>query len=62
MRLSHLYLFVFLLGLGLVSTPGCSSDEATVAPRTQDEIAAYEADVYAAEEEDDAAAAEDEDE
>ena len=60
MRLQQILLFVFLLSVCLVSAPGCDSNEATVAPRTEEEIAAYKAEVYAAEEEDDEAASEDE--
>ena len=63
MRLTHSILLASLFGLCLLFAPGCgSSNEATVAPRTADQIAAYEAEVYAAEEEDDEAAAEDENE
>ena len=63
MRLTNSFLFGIPSVLCLVFTAGCgSSNEATVAPRTADEIAAYKADVYAAEEEDDVSAAEDEDE
>ena len=61
MRLSTSTLALFLFGFVMLSAPGCGgSDQATVAPRTEDEIEAYKADVYAAEEEDDLAAAEDE--
>ena len=60
MRLQHLLLCALLLTLCMVSAPGCGSNEASVAPRSEDEIAAYKAEVYAAEEEDDATAAEDE--
>ncbi|MEM6777623.1 MAG: hypothetical protein AAF670_08190 [Planctomycetota bacterium] len=60
MRLHHSLMSAFLVGLGLFSVVGCGSGEATVAPRSEDEIAAYKADVYAAEEEDDLSASEDE--
>ena len=60
MRLVSISATVFLLLIVLVPSPGCSSNEATVAPRTEEEIVALEAEIYGAEEEDDAAAAEDE--
>jgi hypothetical protein len=63
MRLTNAFLLAFLFGLCVLSAPGCdSSNDGTVAPRTEDEIEAYEADAYAAEEEEDAAAAADENE
>ena len=49
-----------MLYLLFSAVPGCSSGDAVVAPRTEDEIAAYKSEVYAAEEEDDAAAEADE--
>jgi hypothetical protein len=36
----------------LFSSPGCGSREAEVAPRTEEEIAEYKKEVYAAEEAD----------
>lgn len=59
MRNTDCLLLVLLVGLSLALTSGCgSSNEATVAPRTAEQVEAYKAQVYAAEEEDDAAAAE----
>ena len=58
MRLIRDGFFVIFAGTLFVCSTGCSSNEATVAPRTEEEIAAYKEDVYAAEEEDDAEAEE----
>ena len=60
MRIVRDGIFLVFIGTLFVCVPGCGPEEATVAPRTEEEIEAYKADVYAAEEEDDAAAAEDE--
>ncbi len=52
MRLSTSLLWLLFVGFVSLSAPGCgSSDQATVAPRTEDEVAAYKAEVYGAEEE-----------
>ncbi len=55
MRLTNCFLFAFVICFA--STSGCGTREATVAPRTQDEIEAYKADAYGAEEESQAEAA-----
>ena len=52
---------LFVGGILFVGAVGCpASQEATVAPRTEEEIAEYKADVYAEEEADSAAAEDDE--
>lgn len=58
MRLIRDGFFLVFVGTLFVCSIGCSSNEATVAPRTEEEIAEYKQDVYAAEEEDDAEAEE----
>ncbi len=53
MRALLVCLSLVFLALGLVAMPGCGgSNEATVAPRSAEEVEAYKAEVYAAEEED----------
>ena len=60
MRLTNLFLFAFAMTLGALSLPGCSSQEATVAPRSESEIEEYKKAVYGAEEESDAEAVDEE--
>ena len=62
MRLTNSFLFAFAMTLGAVSMPGCSSQEASVAPRSETEIEEYKKSVYGAEEESDAEALEADDE
>jgi hypothetical protein len=59
MRLTNSFLFAFAVTLGILSMPGCSSQEAAVAPRTEDEIEEYKKMAYGAEEESQAEAEED---
>jgi hypothetical protein len=58
MRLIRDVFFSVFVGSLFVCSVGCGSKQATVAPRSEDEIAEYKEDVYAAEEEDDEAAEE----
>ncbi len=51
MRLLNCVLFAFAFSLCAFSMPGCSSNTAEVAPRTEDEIEEYKRQAYGAEEE-----------
>lgn len=62
MRLTNSFLFALAMTLGALSLPGCSSQEAAVAPRTEDEIEEYKRLAYGAEEESQAEEAEEEEE